>query len=98
VYSIEVEAALLAHPMVLETAVVPRPHSIFGEVVHAFVVLAPGGEATEDEIINHCKGLIADFKIPASVSFVTELPRNPGGKVLKNTLREMVPPGDPPRR
>jgi long-chain acyl-CoA synthetase len=98
VYSIEVEAALLSHPMVLEAAVVPRPHSIFGEVVHAFVVLAPGGKASEDEIINHCKGLIADFKMPASVSFVTELPRNPGGKVLKNRLREMVPPGDPPRR
>ena len=98
VYSIEVETALLSHAAVLEAAVVPRPHSILGEVVHAFIVLAPGMEATEDEVIDHCRGIIADFKAPASVGFVEELPRNPGGKVIKKTLRGMVPPGDPPRR
>ena len=98
IYCIEVESALVAHPKVLEAAVVPRPHSVFGEVAHAFVVLTPGVTATEDEIIESCKGLIADFKIPASVSFVEELPRNPGGKVLKTKLRGDVPPGDPPRR
>jgi acyl-CoA synthetase (AMP-forming)/AMP-acid ligase II len=98
IYSIEVEAALLTHSLVLEAAVVPRPHSIFQEVVHAFLVLKPHAVCTEDEIIVHCKGCIADFKAPASVSFVETLPRNPGGKVLKNVLREMVPPGDPPRR
>ncbi len=98
IYSIEVESALVAHPKVLEASVVPRKHSIFGEVVHAFVVLTPGAKAGEEEIIEHCKGLIADYKVPASVSFVEELPRNPGGKVLKKKLREMVPPGDPPRR
>jgi acyl-CoA synthetase (AMP-forming)/AMP-acid ligase II len=98
VYSIEVEAAILAHPKVLEAAVVPRSHSIFGEVVHAFVVPVPGEEPAEDEIILHCKKEIADFKVPASVTFVKELPRNPGGKVLKKRLRELVPPGDPPRR
>ncbi len=98
VYSIEVESALVDHPKVMEAAVVPRPHSIFGEVVHAFVVLTPGARATEDEIIEHSQQTIADFKVPASVSFVEELPRNPGGKVLKTKLREMVPPGDPPRR
>lgn len=98
IYSIEVEAAIVAHPAALEAAVVPRPHSIFGEVVHAFVVLAPGASVGEEEIIAHCKTLIADYKAPASVSFVEELPRNPGGKVLKTKLREMVPAGDPPRR
>ncbi len=98
VYSIEVEAALVSHPGVLEAAAVPRPHTIFGEVVHAFVVPSPGARPTEDEIIEHCAKMIADYKVPASVSFVEELPRNPGGKVIKNRLREMVPPGDPPRR
>jgi len=98
VYSIEVESALVAHPGVLEAAVVPRPHSIFGEVVHAFVVCAPGAAPGEEEIMVHCAGLIADYKVPASVSFVAALPRNPGGKVLKNRLVEQVPPGDPPRR
>ena len=98
IYSIEVESALISHFAVLEAAVVPRPHSIFGEVVHAFVVPAPGCQPGEDEIIDHCQGLIADYKAPAGVSFLDELPRNPGGKVLKNRLREMVPSGDPPRR
>jgi acyl-CoA synthetase (AMP-forming)/AMP-acid ligase II len=98
VYSIEVESALVSHPGVLEAAVVPRAHSIFGEVVHAFVVCAPGAAPSEEEIIAHCAGLIADYKVPASVSFIAELPRNPGGKVLKNQLKEQVPPGDPPRR
>lgn len=101
IYSIEVEAALLAHPRVLEAAVVPRPHTIFGEVVHAFVVPAPGysvEDITEEEIIVHCQKHIADYKVPASVSFIEQLPRNPAGKIMKNTLRENVPPGDPPRR
>ena len=98
IYSIEVESALVANTKVLEASVLPRPHSVFGEVVHAFVVLVPDATATEEEIIEHCKGLIADFKTPASVSFVDELPRNPGGKVLKTKLREEIPPGDPPRR
>jgi acyl-CoA synthetase (AMP-forming)/AMP-acid ligase II len=98
IYSIEVEAALLTHPLVLEAAVVPRAHSIFQEVIHAFLVLKPGVACNEDEIIAHCKTCIADFKVPASVSFVEALPRNPGGKVLKKALREMVPKGDPPRR
>ena len=98
VYSIEVESALVTHPKVLEAAVAPRPHSIFGEVVHAFIVLKPDMTVSEDEIIDHCKGLIADFKVPASVTFVDALPRNPGGKVLKTRLREMTPPGDAPRR
>ncbi len=98
IYSIEVESALLAHPKVLEASVVPRPHTVFGEVVHAFVVPAPDAQPTEHEVIEHCRMLIADYKVPASVTFLNELPRNPGGKVLKTDLRSMVPAGDPPRR
>jgi len=98
IYSLEVEAALVEDPKVLEAAVVPRSHSILGEVVHAFIVPVPGTEPTENEVIEHCAELIADYKMPASVSFLKELPRNPGGKVLKKNLRKLVPPGDPPRR
>ena len=50
-----VESALPAHHKVLEAAVVPRPHSVFGEVAHAFVVLTPGVTATEDETFESCK-------------------------------------------
>ena len=98
IYSIEVESVLVTHPQVLEAAVVPRAHSIFGEVVHAFIVPRPGGEVTEEEVIEHCRGRIADFRMPCSISLIENLPRNPGGKVLKNRLRELVPEGDPPRR
>ena len=97
IYSIEVEAALLSNPEVLEAAVVPRPHSVFGEVVHAFVVPRPGSTCSPEAVVAHCGGRIADYKVPASVSFLDELPRNPGGKVLKNRLRELLPAGDEPR-
>ena len=89
IYSIEVEAVLNAHPKVLEAAVVPEPHHIFGEVVRACVVLRPGASATPEEILDYCRQNLADFKIPARILFLTELPRNPGGKVVKNQLREL---------
>ncbi|MEW6348481.1 MAG: long-chain-fatty-acid--CoA ligase [Thermodesulfobacteriota bacterium] len=98
IYCIEVESALLDHPDVLEAAVVPRPHSIFGEVVHAFVVPAPGAHPAQEALIAHCERLIADYKVPAGITMLEELPRNPGGKVVKTLLRTMVPEGDPPRR
>jgi acyl-CoA synthetase (AMP-forming)/AMP-acid ligase II len=89
IYSIEVESALNSHPMVLESAVVPEPHAVFGEVVKAFVVLMPGEKTTPGELIDFCRLNIADYKAPARVVFLNELPRNPGGKVVKNRLREM---------
>ena len=89
IYSIEVESVLNSHPKVLESAVVPERHHIFGEVVKAFVVLRPETEATPDEIIEFCKRNIADFKVPARVIFLKELPRNPGGKVIKTQLKEL---------
>jgi len=88
IYSNEVESVLNSHPKVLESAVVPEPHHIFGEVVKAFVVLRPEAVATSEEIIEYCRRTIADYKVPASVVFLDELPRNPGGKVVKNRLRE----------
>lgn len=98
IYSIEVETAILSHPKALEAAVVPRKHAIFGEVVHAFVVPIPGCSMTEEDIIGHCKSNIADYKVPESVTFLSEMPRNPGGKVLKNKLKEMVPPVVPVKK
>lgn len=89
IYSIEVESVLNSHPKVLESAVVPEPHHIFGEVVKAFVVLRPETQTSPEEIIEFCKRNIADYKVPAQVVFLNELPRNPGGKVVKNKLREV---------
>jgi len=85
----EVEAVLLAHPAVLDAAVVAAKDERMGEVVRACVVLAPGGSLTLDEVRDHffASG-IAKQKTPERLSIVDELPRNASGKVLKHQLRE----------
>lgn len=87
VYSIEVENALYTHPSVLEGAAVGVPDPKWGEAVKAVVVLKPGHQATEDEIIQHCKKQIAGFKAPKSVDFVPELPKTGSGKIYKKGLK-----------
>jgi acyl-CoA synthetase (AMP-forming)/AMP-acid ligase II len=86
----EVERVLYEHPAVLEVAVVGRPDAKWGEVPVAFVALRPGPDAppTADELIEHCRGQLAKFKVPKDVVFVEALPRNPSGKVLKRELRD----------
>jgi acyl-CoA synthetase (AMP-forming)/AMP-acid ligase II len=83
----EVERVLYEHPAVLEAAVVARPDDRWGEVPVAFVVLREGTTATADELVAHCQGQLAKFKVPKDVSFLEALPRNPSGKVLKRDLR-----------
>jgi acyl-CoA synthetase (AMP-forming)/AMP-acid ligase II len=87
IYCVEVENALYSHPKVLEAAVVGVPDKIFGEQVKAVVVMKPGKEATEEEIREFCGSKLADYKVPKYVEFRTELPRNPGGKVVKSLLK-----------
>ena len=88
VFSVEVENVLYQHPKVLEAAVVGIPDPVFGEVVKAVIVPKEGTTITADEIKQFVKEHLADYKVPAVVEFCSELPRNPGGKVLKNLLRE----------
>ena len=83
----EVERVLYEHEAVLEVAVVGRPDDRWGEVPVAFVVLRPGHQASRDELIAHCDGQLARFKVPKDVTFLDALPRNPSGKVLKRDLR-----------
>jgi len=85
--SSEVERVLFEHDAVLEVAVVGRPDERWGEVPVAVVVLRPGSNATADDLIEHCRGQLAKFKVPKGVTFIDELPRNPSGKVLKRELR-----------
>jgi malonyl-CoA/methylmalonyl-CoA synthetase len=82
----EIEAALLEHAGVAEAAVAARPDPDLGERVVAWVVRAPGTEASADELASHVKGLLASHKRPREVHFVAELPRNELGKVLKRRL------------
>jgi acyl-CoA synthetase (AMP-forming)/AMP-acid ligase II len=83
----EVERVLYEHDAVLEAAVVGRPDPRWGEVPVAFVVLGSGQSATGEELIAHCAGQLAKFKVPKDVTFLEALPRNPSGKVLKRELR-----------
>jgi acyl-CoA synthetase (AMP-forming)/AMP-acid ligase II len=87
VSSIEVEDSLFSHPSVAEVAVIGVPHEKWGETVKALVVLAPGAEATEAELIAYCKSKLAGYKCPTSVEFRDELARTATGKLQKFKLR-----------
>jgi long-chain acyl-CoA synthetase len=89
VYSGEVEAVIYEHPAVLEAAVFGIPDPKWGELVAACVVLKPGKALSGDELIDHCRGSLANYKVPRRVEFSdTELPKSGTGKILKRALRE----------
>ena len=88
IYSTEVEAVLFSHPEVIDAAVIGVPDDKLGEVVKACVVIKEGSSLTDIELIDFCKEKIASYKKPRSVDFISEVPRNASGKVLKKTLRE----------
>jgi acyl-CoA synthetase (AMP-forming)/AMP-acid ligase II len=87
VSSIEVEDTLYQHPAVSEAAVIGVPDDKWGETVKALVVLKPGAEATEGELIEFCRGRLAHFKCPTSVELRDALSRTATGKLQKFKLR-----------
>jgi len=89
VYCAEVESRLHEHPAIVEAAVIGVPHDDLGEEVGAVLRLAPGATLDAEELRTWLAPRMAKFKIPAHVWFTDhELPRNPGGKILKNELRD----------
>jgi long-chain acyl-CoA synthetase len=88
VYPSEVESVLFTHPAVMEAAVIGVPDSYRGEKVKAFVVLKPNTSATQEEILDHCKKELAEYKIPSAIEFRESLPKTAVGKVLHRVLRE----------
>jgi long-chain acyl-CoA synthetase len=88
IYPREIEDVLLEHPAVQGAAVIGRPDEVRGEEVHAVVVLAPGFELAREE--EHCRELLASFKVPSSWQVVDELPKTSTGKIDKKPLRESL--------
>src|SRR4051794_8302390 len=88
VSSIEVEDAVFSHPAVAEVAVIGIPDDKWGEMVTAIVVLAEGQQATEADIIAHCRTRLAGYKLPKKVEIRGELARTATGKIQKFKLRE----------
>lgn len=88
VYPAEVEQVIFSIEGVADVGVIGVPHERWGETGMAIVVKKPGTEVSEALILETCKQQLARFKVPSSVIFVDELPRNAAGKILKRALRE----------
>ena len=86
--TVEVEHAIESHPAVHEAAVVGVPDEKWGERPKAFVVLRPGAEVSEAELMEHVRARIARYKTPKAIAFVEALPRTSTGKIQKFELRE----------
>lgn len=84
----EIDAVLLGHPKVLEACTIGVPDPKRGETVKSFVVLKPGQTAGEEEILAHCRGNLAAYKVPKAVEFRPELPKSAMLKLLRRVLRE----------
>ena len=89
IYPREIEDHLNTHPAILEVAVIGLPDPEWGETLAAFVVVRDGQAINATEVMEYCRTHLADFKRPRRVTFLTELPRNPTGKILKRELREL---------
>ena len=88
IYPTEVENAIYGHAKVADVAVIGVPDDKWGEAVKAIVVTRPGVSATVEEILAFARGRIAAYKVPKSIDFVSTLPRNASGKILRRELRD----------
>lgn len=86
VYSSDVESVLYEHPAVREAAVAGVAHKVLGEDIGAWIVLKDDAVATVEELTAFCAERLSDYKVPRAWQFVSELPRNPTGKVVKAEL------------
>jgi fatty-acyl-CoA synthase len=87
--SVEVEGVVAEHPAVAEAAAIARPNPVLGEDVHVIVALEPGASVTETELIEFCRGELAEYKLPRSVSFADALPRTAMNRVARGDLKAL---------
>lgn len=86
----EVEVLLLAHPKIQQAAVIGIPDDRLDEVPMAFVELKAGETMTADELIAYCRPIMANFRVPRRVEFLTEWPMTGSGKIQKHVLRQRI--------
>ena len=84
----EIEKALVSHPAIYEAVVIPVPDEKWGEAPKGLVVLRPGAQATEAELLQFCRSLLSHYKCPHSIAFLESLPKTGTGKILKRELRQ----------
>jgi acyl-CoA synthetase (AMP-forming)/AMP-acid ligase II len=94
IYPVEIEDLIAQLPAVLEVAVIGEPDPYWGEVVDVVIRPAAGLTVTLEELREHCKGKLASYKIPQRLIVVSDLPRNPTGKIRKGELRRAVMTGE----
>ncbi|MFI8535672.1 acyl-CoA synthetase [Streptomyces aquilus] len=91
IYPAEIESALLSHPAVADAAAFGIPHDDWGEEVKAVIEPAPGQDPGPDlaaTLLAHCAEHLAGYKCPKTIDFITEMPRDPNGKLYKRRLRD----------
>jgi long-chain acyl-CoA synthetase len=89
VYPREVEEVLYSHPDIVEVAVLGVPDPEQGEAVKSYVV-SKNSELTEEDVLGFCRERLAKYKIPSSVDFLEELPKNTTGKILRRALKQQI--------
>ena len=85
VYPNEIEDVLTTHPSVMEAAVVGKPDDKTGEKVCAFITVS--ADVSTDDVIEHCRKQLTNYKIPKSITILEELPKSTVGKILRRELR-----------
>lgn len=89
IYPAELEQVLASHPAVAMVAVAPIQDELKGELAKAFIVLNPGMSASEESILDFCRGQLAAYKVPRCVAFVESLPKTNTGKIMRRALRDI---------
>jgi acyl-CoA synthetase (AMP-forming)/AMP-acid ligase II len=97
IYSLEVESVIARHPAVEAVAVIGVPDTVFGERVRAVTVLRAGASLSIGTLREWAGTQLADYKLPAELVTVSELPRNASGKVIKKQLAELATETPPAR-